>query len=165
MHVSLGLYCNDKRVYSKWVGTPGLGSRLSTYWPTKWSNKWRCYQHTSARQTPLRPRHRVTWIKTKKGGSMKNGCFSALKPERLGLSCKANKCRDAGIGDLGVLTTHEASPCLSLGDAGSTRQKKVFCFCYRFASRVLLLSLSKFLMDRTCMHCSCKLWFSRTNPF
>ncbi len=27
-----------------------------------------------------------------------------------GLSCKANKCSDTGTGDLGVLTTHEASP-------------------------------------------------------
>ncbi len=35
------------------VGTPGLGSRLSTLWPTKWSNKWRCSQHTSADQTPI----------------------------------------------------------------------------------------------------------------
>ncbi len=38
----------------------------------------------------------------------------------LGLSCKANKCSDAGTGDLGVLTTHETSPWLLLGDAGST---------------------------------------------
>ncbi len=33
----------------------------------------------------------------------------ALKRERLGLSCKANKCSDAGTGDLGVLPTHETS--------------------------------------------------------
>ncbi len=26
-----------------------------------------------------------------------------LKPDRFGLSCKANKCNDAGAGDLGVL--------------------------------------------------------------
>ncbi len=27
---------------SQRVGTPGLGSTLGTYWPTKLSNKWRC---------------------------------------------------------------------------------------------------------------------------
>ncbi len=47
--------------------------------------------------------------------------FGALKLDRLGLSCKASKCSDAGTGDLGVLTTHETSPCFSLGDDGSTR--------------------------------------------
>ncbi len=31
---------------------PGLGSRLSTYWPTKRST-WRCSQHTSVDQTPI----------------------------------------------------------------------------------------------------------------
>ncbi len=32
--------------------TPGFGSRLSSYWRTKWSNKWWCNQHASADQTP-----------------------------------------------------------------------------------------------------------------
>ncbi len=52
---------------------------------------------------------------------VKNGRSGAIKPDRLDLSCKANKCSDAGTGDLGVLTTHETSPWFSLGDAGSTR--------------------------------------------
>ncbi len=38
---------------------------------------------------------------------MKSGYLGALKPDRLGLGCKTNKCSDAGIGDPGVLTTHE----------------------------------------------------------
>ncbi len=38
----------------KWVGMPGLGSRLgSTYWQTKWSNEWRCSRHISDDQTPI----------------------------------------------------------------------------------------------------------------
>ncbi len=53
---------------------------------------------------PLRPR-RVTWIKTKREG-VKNGRSSTDKPSKLGLRCKADKCRDAGTGDLGVLATH-----------------------------------------------------------
>ncbi len=52
---------------------------------------------------------------------MKSGRSGALKPGRLGLSCKANKCSDAGTGDLGMLTTHETAPWFPLGDAGSTR--------------------------------------------
>ncbi len=52
---------------------------------------------------------------------MRSGCLGALKPDRFGLSCKANKCSDARTGDLSVLTAHEASSCFSLGDAGSTR--------------------------------------------
>ncbi len=39
---------------------------------------------------------------------MKSGGSGALKPDRLGLSCKVNRRRDAGTGDLGVLTTHES---------------------------------------------------------
>ncbi len=70
---------------------------------------------------PLRPR-RITWIKMKGGGG-KSGFSGALKPDRLGLSCKANKCSDVGTGDLGVLTTHETSPWFSLGDAVSNRLK------------------------------------------
>ncbi len=31
---------------------------------------------------------------------VKSGRSGALKPDRLGLSCKANKCSDAGAGDL-----------------------------------------------------------------
>ncbi len=34
--------------------------------------------------------------------------------------CKANKCSDAGAGDLGVLATHETSPRFSLGGVGSS---------------------------------------------
>ncbi len=49
---------------------------------------------------------------------VKSGCSNALKPGRLGLNCKANKCTDAGTGGLGVLNTHETSPCR---DDGSTR--------------------------------------------
>ncbi len=37
---------------------------------------------------------------------MKSGRCSAHKPGKLGLSCKANKCSDAGTGDLEVLTAH-----------------------------------------------------------
>ncbi len=57
----------------KWLGTPiwfvqkqsrvnerfrgpssfGLGSILSTYWPTKWSNNWQCSLHTSGDQIPI----------------------------------------------------------------------------------------------------------------
>ncbi len=48
---------------------------------------------------------------------MNDGCYGALK------SGKANNYSDAGTGDLGLLTTHETSPSLSLGDAGSTRLK------------------------------------------
>ncbi len=58
---------------------------------------------------PLRP-HRVTWIKTKREGVyVKSGRSGALKPGKLGLGCEANKCSDAGTGDLGVLPTHETS--------------------------------------------------------
>ncbi len=52
---------------------------------------------------------------------MKSVCSGALKPCRLGLSCKANECCDAAIGDLGVLTTHGTSPCFCIPDAGSAR--------------------------------------------
>ncbi len=54
---------------------------------------------------------------------MKSGCSGALKPDRLGLTYKANKCSDTGTGDFGVQTTHESSPRLSLGDAGSSKNK------------------------------------------
>ncbi len=37
-------------------------------------------------------------------------CSGALKPDRLGLSCKATKCSDAGTGGLSVPTTNETSP-------------------------------------------------------
>ncbi len=43
----------------------------------------------------------------------------ARKPDKLGLTCKATKCSDAGTGDLGVLTSHDKSPCV--GNDGSTR--------------------------------------------
>ncbi len=58
---------------------------------------------------PLRSR-RVTWIKTTREG-VKSGYSGDLKPDRLGLSCKTNKCSDAGTGDLGVLTTHGTLLC------------------------------------------------------
>ncbi len=35
------------------VGMPGLGSRWNIYLPRKWSNKWRCNQHTSVDQAPI----------------------------------------------------------------------------------------------------------------
>ncbi len=54
---------------------------------------------------PLRPR-RVAWIKTEREG-VKSGRSGALKREKLGLACKANKCSDAGTGDFGVLPTQE----------------------------------------------------------
>ncbi len=54
---------------------------------------------------PLRP-PRVTWIQTKREG-VKSGRPGTRKLDRLGLSYKANKCSDAGAGDLSVLPTHE----------------------------------------------------------
>ncbi len=56
---------------------------------------------------------------------MKSGHYGALKPDRFDLSCEANKCSDTGTEDLGVLTTHETSPCFSLGDASSTHLEMV----------------------------------------
>ncbi len=47
---------------------------------------------------------------------MKRGFPGALKLDRLGVSCKAINCSDAGAGDLDVLTTHETSPRESHGD-------------------------------------------------
>ncbi len=55
---------------------------------------------------------------------MKSERSGALKPDRLGLSCKVNKCSDAGTGDLGVLTTQETSQCFSLGNAGARQDKE-----------------------------------------
>ncbi len=57
---------------------------------------------------------------------MKGGRSGVLKPDRLGLSCKASKCSDTGTRDLGVLTTHETSlieltTSVLIGDACSTR--------------------------------------------
>ncbi len=92
---------------SQRVGAPGLDSRLSTYWSTKWSSKWRCNQQTSVDQTPVP----CVPASNQKGGCVKSGCSGSLKPDRFGLSCKANKCSDAGTGDLGVLTIHKISPC------------------------------------------------------
>ncbi len=69
-----------------------------------------CRSNTYAFRT-----RRVTWIKTKRE-DVKSGRSGALKPDRLGLSCKANKCSDTGTGDLGVLTTHETLPCLGGAD-------------------------------------------------
>ncbi len=61
--------------------------------------------------------HRLDSIQ--KGGCVKSGRSGIRKPDKLGLSCKSNKCSDAGAKDLDVLPTHEPSPCI--GDAGSTR--------------------------------------------
>ncbi len=53
---------------------------------------------------------------------MKSGRSGAHKPNRLGLSCKADKCSDAATEDFDVLTTHEISSMeIPAGDAGSTR--------------------------------------------
>ncbi len=56
-----GLQLGTKNACQR-VGTPGLGSRLSTYWPTK----WRCSQHTplpikllSTAPSGLKPKGRV----------------------------------------------------------------------------------------------------------
>ncbi len=46
--------------------------------------------------------HRITWIKTKREG-VNSRHFGALKQGKLGWGCKANKCSDAGTGDLGAL--------------------------------------------------------------
>ncbi len=90
--------------------------------PTIWPNKWQCSQNTSF---PLRPRHRVIWIKTEREG-VKSGRLGALKPNRLDLNCKANKYYNTGTGDLGVLPTYDASSMEmtadnSISDGGSTR--------------------------------------------
>ncbi len=55
---------------------------------------------------------------TKWVGGVKSGYSGDLKPDRLGVSYKANKCSDAGTGDLSVLTTQETSPWFSLDEAG-----------------------------------------------
>ncbi len=83
-------------------------------------NERRCVQVMSLHNKgALRPR-RATCMKTKREG-VTSRCSGALKPDRLGLSCKANICSDSGAGDLGVLTTHETSPWFPFGDDGSTR--------------------------------------------
>ncbi len=69
-------------------------------------------QHTSACQNfiscvPVTAPPRL--IAKGGGGGVKSGCFGALKLDRLGLNCKANKCSGAGTGDLGVLPTNEKS--------------------------------------------------------
>ncbi len=51
---------------------------------------------------------------------VKSGRSGALKPGKLGLSYKANKCSDVETGDLGVLTTHQK---ITNGDVDSTRPK------------------------------------------
>ncbi len=60
---------------------------------------------TSAEQTHIPC---VTWTKAKKEG-VNSGRSDALKPDKLGLSCKANKYSEAGNGELGLLPTHEPS--------------------------------------------------------
>ncbi len=61
---------------------------------------------------PLRPRR----VKTERQG-VKSGHSSAHKPGKYGLSCKANKCSNAGTGNLGWLLTQEASS-MKIGNAG-----------------------------------------------
>ncbi len=74
---------------------PELGS---TYQPKERSNEWRCSQHTSADQTP------IPCVPVAQKEGVKSGYSGALKPGLLGLSCKANKCSNVGIGDLGALS-------------------------------------------------------------
>ncbi len=113
-HSSMGIHENHFRQWwydegsagCQTVGTPGLGNRVSSYWPKKRSNKW------WSKSYPLHPR-RVTWIKTKRE-RVTSGCSGALKPDRLGLNWKANKCRVARTGNFGVLTTHETLPCRAI---------------------------------------------------
>ncbi len=66
---------------------------------------------------------------------MKSGCSGALKSDRLGLSCKANKCSNAGTGDLGVLTTHETSKWFSQSECrvklSGVRQAPFFVYYYK----------------------------------
>ncbi len=50
---------------------------------------------------------------------VKSGRSGAHKPDKLGMSCKANKYSHAGTGDLCVLPTQETSS-LKIDDAGST---------------------------------------------
>ncbi len=73
-------------------GMPGLGSRLSTYWPTKWSNKG------GVVITPLPSKLRsFVLLPRQKREALKSGRFGVLKPGRLG--------GDAGDLGLDVLTT------------------------------------------------------------
>ncbi len=65
-----------------------------------------------------------THLPNQKGGCVKSGSAGALKSDRPGLSCKANKCIDNGTGDLGVLATRETSPWFSLGDATTKQVSK-----------------------------------------
>ncbi len=55
---------------------------------------------------------------------MKTGGSGALKLDKLRLSCKAKKFGDAGTGNLGVLPTHETSPCLGDDARGEYRLKQ-----------------------------------------
>ncbi len=50
--------------------------------------------------------------------------FCALKPVKFGLGCKANKCSDAGTGDLSVLPTLESSPCYRLHNKTRIRLRR-----------------------------------------
>ncbi len=53
--------------------------------------------------------------------SVKSGCSGVPKPDRLGLSGKANKCTNARAGDHGVLTTHQ-TPSLKLAVTAHVRE-------------------------------------------
>ncbi len=85
----------------EWVGMPRLGSRLSTYWPTKWFNKWWCSQHTSAKQISI-PCLSVESPELKTKGRV-------CEERALGLSSEASNCSDVGTGDLDVPNSHKAS--------------------------------------------------------
>ncbi len=75
-----------QRIFKQSVGTPGLGSRLSTYWPTKWPKKLWCNQHTSTDQThtPCVPVSSPGF--KPKGKAWRAG---ALKPDKLNLAWAA----------------------------------------------------------------------------
>ncbi len=54
-------------------------------------------------------------------GLKPKGSVLTNRANKLGLSCKANKCSDAGAGDLGVLPAQETSP--AQPDQGECRRK------------------------------------------
>ncbi len=87
-----------------------LGSQLSTLMTSKMVQQMVVLSaHLCRPKSYPLPLRRVTWIKTRREGGVKSGRSGALKPDRRGLSCKANKRSNGGTGDLGVITTHESS--------------------------------------------------------
>ncbi len=93
---------NRKAIKSRkrwqWFGMPGLISRLITYWPIQWSNGSVVSTHLPIKLPPLGVKNQRLHVKS--------GFSDALKPCRLGLSCKAPKNSDIGTGGLRVLPTH-----------------------------------------------------------